>query len=174
MGEERESLIVQAEEAERIPLPHGGGFVLLADARDTGGALGANRLTLGPGATGARPHFHTRSTELFHVLEGVMWFDVDGRTTTVTAGGLVSVPPGVPHSFGAVPDATAELLSVLAPGVDRFEYFRTLGRIQYGQEAFDDLLQHQERYDVHFLSDPPPGSAALPRIPHLPHLPHPR
>ncbi|MFE6854759.1 hypothetical protein ACFVDH_28675, partial [Streptomyces sp. NPDC057674] len=68
----------------------------------------------------------------------------------------------------------AELLSVLAPGVDRFEYFRTLGRIQYGQEAFDDLLQHQERYDVHFLPDPPPGSAALPRIPHLPHLPHPR
>ncbi|MFD7572445.1 hypothetical protein ACFV6U_18245, partial [Streptomyces sp. NPDC059810] len=55
MGEEREALIVQAEEAERIPLPHGGGFVLLADARDTGGALGANRLTRGPGGARAPP-----------------------------------------------------------------------------------------------------------------------
>ncbi|MET9537441.1 cupin domain-containing protein [Streptomyces sp. NPDC006553] len=158
MGENREVLIVHAEEAERIPLPHGGGFVLLADAQDTDGALGANRLTLGRGATGARPHYHARSTELFHVLEGAVWFDVDGRTTTVTAGGLVSVPPGVPHSFGAVPDSTAELLSVLTPGVDRFEYFRTLGRIQHGRETFDGLLKHQERYDVHFLPEPPPVS----------------
>ncbi|MET7756707.1 cupin domain-containing protein [Streptomyces sp. NPDC005389] len=156
MGENREVLIVHPGEAERIPLPHGGGFVLLADARDTGGALGANRLTLGPGATGARPHYHARSTELFHVLEGVMWFDVDGRTTTVAAGGLVSVPPGVRHSFGAVPDSTADLLSVLTPGVDRFEYFRTLGRVQHGQESFDGLLKHQERYDVHFLPEPLP------------------
>ncbi|MFD7572834.1 cupin domain-containing protein, partial [Streptomyces sp. NPDC059810] len=158
----------------RNPAPQGVGFVLRGPARHPGGARGPNPHTPARAPPAPRPHFHTRSTELFHVLEGVMWFDVDGRTTTVTAGGLVSVPPGVPHSFGAVPDSTAELLSVLAPGVDRFEYFRTLGRVQYGQEAFDDLLQHQERYDVHFLPDPLTVSAPLPHLPHLPDLPHPR
>ncbi|MFF9848024.1 cupin domain-containing protein [Streptomyces litmocidini] len=151
MSDVQKALVVHAEEAERIDLPHGGGFRLLADARDTGGAFGANRLSLGEGAAGAPPHFHARSTELFHVLDGVMRFVLDGRTATVAAGGLVSVPPGTPHSFGAAPGSTAELLVVLTPGVDRFGYFRSLGRIQHGLEAFDALRSAQDRYDVHFL-----------------------
>ncbi|MEU0399431.1 cupin domain-containing protein [Streptomyces sp. NPDC006197] len=151
MSENQKALVVHAEEAERVDLPHGGGFRLLADARDTGGALGANRLSLGEGAAGAPPHFHARSTELFYVLDGVMRFTLDGRTATVAAGGLVSVPPGTPHSFGAAPGSTAELLVVLTPGVDRFGYFRTLGRVQHGLETFDALRSAQDRYDVHFL-----------------------
>ncbi|WP_418955561.1 cupin domain-containing protein [Streptomyces tritici] len=146
-------LIVRPEDVEHVPLPHGGAFHLLADASDTGGALGANRLVLGEGATGARPHFHARSTELFLVLDGVMRFTVAGRTETVEAGGLVCVPPGVPHAFGAAPGSTAELISVLTPGVDRFGYFRALGRIQHGLEPFDTLLPEQDRYDVHFVSE---------------------
>ncbi|KUJ65080.1 cupin [Streptomyces albus subsp. albus] len=151
MDEMRQALVVRAEEAEQVPLPHGGAFHLLADASGTGGALGANLLTLGEGATGARPHYHALSTELFYVLDGAMWFTLDGRTTTVTAGGLVSVPPHVPHSFGAAPGSTADLLAVLTPGIDRFGYFRALGRIQHGLAAFESLLPEQDRYDVHFL-----------------------
>ncbi|MFF8377104.1 cupin domain-containing protein [Streptomyces sp. NPDC015661] len=153
MSEIQKALVVHAEEAERIGLPHGGAFRLLADGRDTGGALGANRLSLGAGAAGARSHFHALSTELFYVLDGIMRFTLDGVTTTVAAGGLVSVPPGTPHSFGAAPGSPAEVLVVLTPGVDRFGYFRALGRIQHGLGTFDDLLpaSAQDRYDVHFL-----------------------
>ncbi|MEU6168989.1 cupin domain-containing protein [Streptomyces tanashiensis] len=111
----------------------------------------ANRLSLAEGAAGARSHFHALWTELFHVLDGVMRFTLDGVTTTVAAGGLVSVPPRTPHSFGSVPGSAAELLVVLAPGVDRFGCFRSLGRIRHGLESFDDLLAEQDRYDVHFL-----------------------
>ncbi|MEV0761678.1 cupin domain-containing protein [Nocardia sp. NPDC050435] len=137
--------------AETVGLPHGGAFHLLADAADTGGALGANRLTLNTGADGAAPHYHARSTELFYILDGTMEFYLDGQVTTVGAGGLVVVPPGLPHAFGAAPDTTAELLIVLTPGIDRFDYFRHLARIQHGQEHFDTLLPEQDRYDVHFL-----------------------
>ncbi|WP_328940746.1 cupin domain-containing protein [Streptomyces sp. NBC_00250] len=151
MSEIRTALVVRPGEAEEIRLPHGGGFHLLADAGDTAGALGANRLVLGEGADGARPHYHALSTELFYVLDGSARFTLDGRTTTVAAGGLVSVPPRVPHSFGAAPGSTAELLVVLTPGVARFGYFRSLGRIQQGLETFDDLLSRQDHYDVHFL-----------------------
>ncbi|WP_405655381.1 cupin domain-containing protein [Streptomyces sp. RK9] len=143
-------LVVPAGTAEHIPLPHGGGFDLLADAVDTGGALGANRLALGAGADGARPHVHARSTELFYVLDGAVEFSLDGRMTTVTRGGLVVIPPGTPHAFGAAAGATAELLAVLTPGVDRFGYFRVLGRVQHGLDTFDSLLPEQDRYDVHF------------------------
>ncbi|MFD8291224.1 cupin domain-containing protein [Streptomyces lavendulae] len=141
------AVVVRAEEAERVPLPHGGGFTLLTD----GGPLGANRLALGPGAPGARPHFHARSAELFHVLAGTVEFRLDGAVETVGAGGTVLVPPGLPHAFGATADGPAELLAVLGTAVERFEYFRTLGRVQHGLRPFEDLLPEQDRYDVHFV-----------------------
>ncbi|MFE3763003.1 cupin domain-containing protein [Streptomyces sp. NPDC059104] len=141
------AVVVRAEDAEYVPLPHGGGFTLLTD----GAPLGANRLALGPGAAGARPHFHARSAELFHVLAGTVEFRLDGAVETVGAGGTVLVPPGLPHAFGATADGPAELLAVLGPAVERFEYFRALGRIRHGLQSFDDLLPQQERYDVHFV-----------------------
>lgn len=148
------ALVVQPHDAEFVALPHGGGFHLLADASATGGALGANRLALGPGADGARPHHHARSTELFYVLDGTLEFFLDGALSTVGAGGLVVVPPGLPHAFGAAAGVPADIVSVLTPGVERFEYFRTLGRIQDGSTSFADLLPLQDHYDVHFHDVP--------------------
>ncbi|WP_058041958.1 cupin domain-containing protein [Streptomyces roseifaciens] len=144
-------LIVRPEEAEYVTLPHRGGFRLLADAGDTGGALGANHLALGEGADGARPHYHALSTELFYVLDGRVEFLVGEERVSVGQGGMVVVPPKVAHAFGAAAGCTAELLAVLTPGVDRFGYFRALGRIQHGLDSFDSLLPEQARYDVHFL-----------------------
>ncbi|MFI2613670.1 cupin domain-containing protein [Streptomyces sp. NPDC018584] len=142
--------------AEYVPLPHGGGFSLLADASDTGGAFGANALTLGEGADGARPHFHALSHELFYVASGTAEFLLDGELSTVEEGGLVVVPPRVPHAFGAARGSTVRLLAVLTPGVERFGYFRALGRIQHGLESLDSLRSEQDRYDVHFLPTPAP------------------
>ncbi|WKV76583.1 cupin domain-containing protein (plasmid) [Streptomyces sp. PCS3-D2] len=150
MNAPRQPLIVHAEQAERIDFPHGGGFRLLADASDTGAAVGANRFTLPRGATGAPAHHHARSTEVFYVLDGSARFTLDDRTTTVAAGGLVCIPPGHVHAFGASPAATADLLVLLTPAVDRFDYFRTLGRIRHGLDTFAALLPEQDRYDVHF------------------------
>ncbi|WP_063060028.1 cupin domain-containing protein [Nocardia sienata] len=146
-----DTLVVPAATAEIVDLPHGGAFHLLADAVHTGGALGANRLVLGAGADGAAPHYHGRSTELFYVLTGIAEFFLDGTTTTAHAGSLVVVPPGMPHAFGAAPGSPVDLLIVLTPGVQRFEYFRQLGRIRSGHADFDSLLPEQQRYDVHFL-----------------------
>lgn len=147
------ALVVPNGTAEVVPLPHGGAFHLLADATSTAGALGANRLTLGPGADGAKPHYHGESTELFYILDGIATFAIDGEITTATAGSLVAIPPSVPHAFGAAPGSTADLFIVLTPGIERFEYFRQLGRIQHGRASFDTLLPEQDRYDVHFLPD---------------------
>ncbi|MFD1932094.1 cupin domain-containing protein [Nonomuraea mangrovi] len=148
------ALVVHGEDAEVVGLPHGGAFRLLADAGATRGALGVNSLTLGVGADGARPHRHMLSTELFYVVGGKAVFYVGGDVVTVEAGGLVVVPPGTPHAFGAAEGSTAEVLAVLTPGVERFEYFRRLGRIGGGQGSFDSLLPDQERFDVHFLDLP--------------------
>ncbi|WP_327147876.1 cupin domain-containing protein [Nocardia sp. NBC_01329] len=150
-----EALVVPAATAEIVHLPHGGAFHLLADAVDTGGEVSANRLTLGTGADGAAPHYHALSSELFYVLAGTAEFFLDGTLTTAPAGSLVVVPPGMAHAFGAAPGSTTDLLIVLAPGTQRFEYFRQLGRIQHGHADFDSLLPEQQRYDVHFLPATP-------------------
>ena len=145
-----DALVVQPDEVEHVSLPDGE-FRLLADGSHTAGAIGMNRLLLGEGADGAQPHYHAKSTELFYVVGGVAEFLLGSNTVRVEAGGLVVVPPGMAHAFGAAPGSRTDLLIVLTPGVDRFAYFRTLGRIRQRLATFASLLPLQEHYDVHFL-----------------------
>lgn len=88
------SFIVHEADVEAVPLPGGGSFRLLEDSENSAGLFGANRLTLAAGADGTRPHHHTKSTEIFYVLDGTMEFLVDGARNAVGKGGLVVVPPG--------------------------------------------------------------------------------
>ncbi|MGQ9822914.1 MAG: cupin domain-containing protein [Thermogutta sp.] len=47
---------------------------------------------------GAKPHFHTRSTELYYVLDGDGVVVLDGVEHALKKGSLVHIPPGVVHS----------------------------------------------------------------------------
>jgi quercetin dioxygenase-like cupin family protein len=113
-----QAVIVRHEHAELLELP-AAAFRLLADSGTTQGTLGANRLSLGTGADGAKPHYHARSWELFYVIDGTMEFLLDDRLSIVAPGDLVLVPPRMPHAFGATPSSTADVLVVIAPGVER-------------------------------------------------------
>ncbi|MCM6773740.1 cupin domain-containing protein [Nocardia sp. CDC159] len=147
-------VIVQERDVEAVTLPGGGAFWLLEDSERTEGLFGANRLLLPAGADGTRPHHHDRSTEFFYILGGTMEFVVDGQRHSVTRGGLVVVPPGVTHAFGAAPDGPAEFFAVLTPGLPRFEYFRQLGRIARGEADWDSMDGLHDRFDVHFDGEP--------------------
>ncbi|MER7919783.1 MULTISPECIES: cupin domain-containing protein [unclassified Streptomyces] len=127
---------------------------LLADSSATGGALSTVRVTLAAGADGARPHVHHRSAEMFYLLDGAAEVLSGEEVVTAERGDLIVVPPDRPHAFAAVPGTTADLLVVIAPGVERFEYFRHLQRIRLGELTPESLLEVQERYDNHFLESP--------------------
>ena len=127
---------------------------LYADASATGGALSSQRVTLGTGANGASPHHHTGSAELFFILDGSLQVLASDHVTTAETGDFLVVPPLMPHAFGAAPGATADLLIVLAPGVERFEYFRLLDRVGKGQATQQEVLDAQDRFDNHFLDSP--------------------
>jgi mannose-6-phosphate isomerase-like protein (cupin superfamily) len=148
-----ESVVVREAEAEvvgRAPAT----IRLLADSSATGGALSTQRVTLQAGADGAEPHWHDRSAEMFFLLDGAADILSGEDVLTAGPGDLVVVPPGKPHAFAAVPGADADLLIVLTPGVERFEYFRHLQRIRLGEATRESLLQVQELYDNHFLKSP--------------------
>ncbi|WCD99650.1 cupin domain-containing protein [Streptomyces sp. HUAS 31] len=145
-----ESVIVRAAEAElvgRAPTT----VRLLADSGQTGGALSTQRVTLTGGADGAKPHRHDNSAEMFFLLDGAAEILSGDDVVTAGPGDLVVVPPGKPHAFAAVPGADADLLIVITPGVERFEYFRHLQRIALGEATVESLLEVQDRYDNHFM-----------------------
>ncbi|GAB2875672.1 cupin domain-containing protein [Streptomyces deserti] len=148
-----DSVIIRDADAEVV----GGAPVavkLLADSSATGGALSTVRVSLTEGADGARPHLHRGSAEMFFLLDGALEVLCGDDIVTAGPGDLVVVPPGKPHAFAAAPGATADLLIVITPGVERFEYFRHLQRIRLGEATQESLLEVQELYDNHFLRSP--------------------
>ncbi|WP_233594761.1 cupin domain-containing protein [Amycolatopsis sp. WAC 04169] len=146
-----EAWVMQEKDAEVVERP---ALRLLADGEHTGGLLGANRLSLQPGEPGTKPHYHRKSAEAFYVLDGALRMLVGDETITVERGGYVVIPPGVRHAFAAPPESGADVLITLAPGVDRFGYFRVLPEILRGNVAPEEVEHLHERYDVHFVDAP--------------------
>ncbi|GAB2773878.1 cupin domain-containing protein [Amycolatopsis magusensis] len=124
---------------------------LLADVPATGGFLSATRTTLGEGQDGATPHYHRVSAETFFVLGGVLQVLLGEEIVTAREGDLLFVPPRTVHAFGAAPGSGADLLIAFTPGVERFGYFRLLGRIRDGDADPGEIFEAQERYDNHFV-----------------------
>lgn len=127
---------------------------LLADSSATGGTLSTIRVSLENGADGAAPHHHANSAELFYVLDGTAQLLSGEQIVTASRGDLVVVPPNIAHAFAAAPGENADILIVITPGVERFEYFRHLERIAYGKAAPESLLDVQEIYDTYFSASP--------------------
>jgi quercetin dioxygenase-like cupin family protein len=146
-----EAVVVRAAEAETLATDSIS-VVLLADDSHTNHALSSVRVTLRGGADGATPHRHDLSSELFYVLDGQVQFLAGDGLLTASAGTLIVVPPGQVHAFAAPPGEGGQLLIVITPGVERFEYFRHLARIALGQQPRASLLEVQNRYDTHFMN----------------------
>lgn len=121
---------------------------LLADSDATGGALSVMRTVIGEGSEGARPHTHSKSAELFYVLDGQLQLLAGSQVIT---GDLVVVLPNMAHAFATTPGHSADFLIVLAPGLERFGYFRLVERLSRGEATPEELLASQELYDNHFL-----------------------
>jgi uncharacterized RmlC-like cupin family protein len=91
---------------------------------------------------------------MFYVLGGVVQILSGSSILRAEQGDLIVVPPRLPHAFSADRGVRAELLIVIAPGVERFEYFRQLTRIAQGKEPIEALREVQDLYDTYFLNSP--------------------
>jgi quercetin dioxygenase-like cupin family protein len=125
---------------------------LLLDSSDTGGAVSTHRVLLREGAEGAAPHRHITTTELFYVLSGAVDLLAGEEVLHASEGDLVVVPPGVDHAFGATAGADGELLVVVTPGIERFDFFRAVHEVVTGGADRSILAGSEERYDNHAAS----------------------
>jgi len=86
----------------------------LVPAGRSGGKLSVFQATMPEGFSPPR-HIHTREDEVFHILEGEAWFDIDGERHLAGPGASVYMPRGVPHTF-RVKSPVARMLGVMTPG----------------------------------------------------------
>ncbi|KOX22359.1 cupin [Saccharothrix sp. NRRL B-16348] len=144
------TLLVRADQAEQLDADPAAVVTLLADLD----GLTSNRSTFRDGSDGAPPHFHTRASELFFVLDGTLQVLLDQDVVTLERGDFLVVPPHVPHAFGALKGADADVLFVFTPGMGRFDYYRLLDRVQRGEASPQEIRDSQDRFDNHYVDSP--------------------
>jgi mannose-6-phosphate isomerase-like protein (cupin superfamily) len=121
---------------------------ILEDGTNTGHRIGITENVLAPATIGPPQHIHREHVEAFFVVSGTVRFTSGTEHADVSAGGLLTVPIGVPHTF-ANPDADepATFLCTVTP--DRYiSYFRELGALRPGPGGLDPavVLAVMDRY----------------------------
>ncbi|MEU0203285.1 MULTISPECIES: cupin domain-containing protein [unclassified Streptomyces] len=136
MTEEARTSEPQTEPAVSVVRPGDGETIVLGatrmrvleDGSHTGHRLAIAESVLPPHTQGPPQHRHARHDEGFYVLSGTVRFTVGQEDHDATAGTLVMIPPGTPHTFANVTDQPAVLLSTFIPDL-YVQYFRDLQEV---------------------------------------------
>ncbi|MFE2850045.1 cupin domain-containing protein [Streptomyces lavendulae] len=107
---------------------------VLEDGSTTGHRLGIAESVIAPHTPGPPQHRHARHDEGFYIVSGTVRFTVGDEEHDATAGTLVMVPPGAPHTFANTTDQPAVMLSTFTPDL-YVQYFRDLQDLFAGGRA---------------------------------------
>jgi mannose-6-phosphate isomerase-like protein (cupin superfamily) len=120
---------------------------ILEDGSTTGHRLGIGEITLPPHTPGPPQHRHAQHDEGFYVVSGTARFTVGETPYDVTAGALVMIPPGAPHTFANPGDEPAVLLNTFTPDL-YLQYFRDLGEMIAAGEPLtsENTIKAMSRY----------------------------
>ncbi|WP_144127650.1 cupin domain-containing protein [Catellatospora sichuanensis] len=142
--------LVRAAQAEVLDADPTSVITLMFDHEHTDGALTSNRTLLKDGNAGAPPHRHTRSGELFFILDGALEMLVGDELRILREGDALFVPPNTTHAFAPAPGHDADFLVVITPGKPRFDYYRLLDQVHNGEATWPEVNQTQDLYDNHY------------------------
>ncbi|MFE5052688.1 cupin domain-containing protein [Streptomyces sp. NPDC056637] len=98
---------------------------ILEDGSHTGHRLAIAESVLAPHTQGPPQHRHRQHDEGFYILSGTVRFTVGDKDHDATAGTLVMVAPGTPHTFANLTGQPAVMLSTFTPDL-YVQYFRDL------------------------------------------------
>lgn len=139
MTEEAKTSEPQTDPAVSVVGPRDGETIVLGttrmrvleDGSHTGHRLAIAESVLAPHTQGPPQHRHGLHDEGFYVLSGTVRFTVGDEDYDATAGTLVMVPPGTPHTFANLSDQPAVMLSTFTPDL-YLQYFRDLQEVLAG------------------------------------------
>ncbi|MFI8305049.1 cupin domain-containing protein [Streptomyces sp. NPDC085927] len=142
MTDEPKALVPAADPAVSVVGPDDGETImlgttrmrLLEDGSTTGRRLGIAESVLAPHTPGPPQHRHAQHDEGFYIISGTVRFTVGDKDYDATAGTLVMVPPGAPHTFANTTGEPAVMLSTFTPDL-YVQYFRDLQAMFTGGRA---------------------------------------
>jgi mannose-6-phosphate isomerase-like protein (cupin superfamily) len=123
---------------------------ILEDGSTTGHRIGVGEIRIPPHTEGPPQHYHARHDEGFYVVSGTAVFTVGDTQHQATAGTLVMVPPGAPHTFANLGDEVCVLLNTFTPDL-YVQYFRDLhAMFAAGQPPSPQAMRKYETFPAAF------------------------
>ena len=129
----------------------------LVEAEATGGSAALFEFDVPAGVPTPPPHSHDAYEETLYGLSGTLTWTVDGVTTAVGPGEVLTIPRGVVHRFENLGDETATQLAVVTPGRLGPAYFRELAEIVDGADGPPDVQALMAVMRRHGLTPAPPA-----------------
>jgi len=148
-GAERVFTVVEPDGGEVWPI-----FGLEIVGKLTGAQTGGDYAVIintTPPDGGPPLHVHEHEDESFYVLAGTYEFSFGDQTVTLSEGGMVFLPRGVPHTFRNVGDTPGRLLNTVTPGglEDFFREIHALPKDRPPERAL--VAEIAARYGLRFL-----------------------
>lgn len=139
---------------------------LLETAAETGGARLVMAAIAEPCEVSPPKHMHPHQTETFSVTRGELWYVLgDSNPRVARAGEVVTVQPGVAHTWWNAGSETLEVVGRLEPA-GRFQVFleTVYGLIRDGKVTSNGIphplqmavIAHEFRDDIVFTAVPAP------------------
>ncbi|MBM6443994.1 cupin domain-containing protein [Pseudomonas mohnii] len=105
---------------------------------------------------GPPPHFHPWD-EAFLVIDGQVEVTVEGKATTISAGGYVHIPGGSVHAYKNI-SPTARMIGVVSDPRGG-QFFAAMDRFKVPDDL-PRIFEIAKRYDVTFLLPKPDATSA--------------
>lgn len=101
----------------------------LLEAADTNGSMAMFEFTVPVGAKVPLPHSHQYYDETIYGVEGVLTFNLEGKTVDVGPGESCFIRRGAVHGFNNLNQFDAKALAVITPALLGPEFFRDTAAI---------------------------------------------
>ena len=121
LGQPRTAVVLGPGEGLDVSRRNGRDSVLKVTGKDTAGHLAILELAHPQGVPGPPLHIHPNTEEAFYVLAGQLRVRAGEHEHTLSAGGFILVPQGLPHTFATAGPEPARFLNVISPaGFEQF------------------------------------------------------
>ncbi|MFT5468026.1 MAG: quercetin dioxygenase-like cupin family protein [Verrucomicrobiales bacterium] len=121
--------------------------------QDTNGQVAVFEEVVDPGI-GPPRHTHRNQFEIFHIIEGMIRFEIDGVVSEHGAGAAAVVPAGAVHAFRNIGTEAATIHFEMIPAGKSEEAFE---RIAAEGDSIEDVAAFFDQYDMDLCGPPLDG-----------------
>lgn len=148
ISSETECKIVRAGQGQHLNVL-GDSQTIKISGRDTGGLFTVIENYNDPGI-GIPMHVHKNEDEIFHIIEGEMEFETQGKTHLLKQGDMIFLPRMIPHAFRVVGDQKAKAVVTIMPsGIEHM--FETLSALPPGMPDLEKVAAICNDYGISFV-----------------------